>query len=156
MSRAIASARQRRAGISQPDPPSAAAPVRQTETQPNGLTLQQVIALVDARLLKLEKFAKDTQERPLRNVQESGPAASSGVSAEFTNDVGNVLEDFNGRFMMLAEEIADLKNTLMKLQTYTMDVNKMLLEERVNVLSDLGNVDNSMFVMEDTAVELTE
>lgn len=151
MSRAIASARQRRAGISQPDPPSAAAPIRQTETQPNGLTLQQVIALVDARLLKLEKFAKDTQERPLRNVQEGSPDA-----ATFSGDLGNVLEDFNGRFMMLAEEIAEMKNTLMKLQTYTMDVNKMLLEERVNVLSDLGNVDNSMFVMEDTAVELTE
>jgi uncharacterized protein (DUF927 family) len=36
----------------------------------------------------------------------------------------------------------------MKLQTYTMDVNKMLLEERVNVLSDLGK-DNTLFVMGD-------
>ena len=53
--------------------------------------------------------------------------------------------------MLLAEEIAQLKDTLMKLQTYTMDVNKMLLEERVNVLSDLGN-DKTMFVMEDATL----
>ena len=53
--------------------------------------------------------------------------------------------------MMLAEEIASLKDTLLKLQTYTMDVNKMLLDERVNVLSDLGN-ENSMYVMGDTTL----
>jgi hypothetical protein len=44
-----------------------------------------------------------------------------------------------------------MKDTIMKLQTYTMDVNKMLLEERVNVLSDLGE-NKSMFVMEDTTL----
>jgi hypothetical protein len=49
----------------------------------------------------------------------------------------------------LAEEMAQLKDTLMKLQTYTMDVNKMLLEERVNVLSDLGS---SMVVREDAVL----
>ena len=51
--------------------------------------------------------------------------------------------------MLLAEEIAQLRDTLMKLQTYTMDVNKMLLEERVNVLSDLGE---NKFVISDSNV----
>ena len=51
MSRAVASAKQRRAGVSAPEPPantfSAPAPPA------NGLTLPQVIALVDSRLIKL-------------------------------------------------------------------------------------------------------
>jgi hypothetical protein len=33
-----------------------------------------------------------------------------------------------------------------------MDVNKMLLEERVNVLSDLGSSDKNVFVMDDTTL----
>jgi hypothetical protein len=55
--------------------------------------------------------------------------------------------------MLLAEEMAQLKDTLMKLQMYTMDVNKMLLEERVNVLSDLGS---SMTVNEDTTLATSD
>jgi len=150
MSRALAGARQRRAGITQPEPPTPIAP----PTQPaGGLTLPQVIALVDTRLIKLERFMKETQENGL-------PEGSSvptvrfdiGESTATTQDNGNlsqVLQEYEQRFMVLAEEMAQLKDTLMKLQTYTMDVNKMLLEERVNVLSDLGS---SMVVQEDAVL----
>jgi hypothetical protein len=41
------------------------------------------------------------------------------------------------RFDILAREIADLKDVVLKLQAYTMDVNKTLLEERIHILSDL-------------------
>ena len=62
MSRAVASAKQRRAGVSAPEPPAAlSAPAPPA----NGLTLPQVIALVDTRLIKLEKFMKDTLETGL-------------------------------------------------------------------------------------------
>jgi hypothetical protein len=40
---------------------------------------------------------------------------------------------------MLAGEIAELKLMFMKLQTYTLDINKTLFEERVQILSELGN-----------------
>ena len=52
---------------------------------------------------------------------------------------------FDRRFELLAEEINNLKDLLLKLQSYTMDVNKTLMEERVNVFSDLGDqiTDNS-------------
>jgi hypothetical protein len=144
MSRAMANARQRRAGLSAPEPAVATKPVgSNTGSAGGGLTLQQVVALIDTRLTRLEKFQKDAQ----------GP---SGVekSVQFVNseetpsNLSQVLDDFNARFMMLAEEIAQIKDVVMRLQSYTMDVNKMLLEERVNVLSDLGD-EKTMFVMED-------
>ena len=160
MSRAIASARQRRAGIQPnepPTPPVASVGASAGANSAAGLTLPQVIALIDTRLIKLEKFMKDTQESP--QVERSvsfAPQQSmerqmvdSVEDPEGATNLEQVLGDFNDRFMMLAEEIATLKDTLMKLQSYTMDVNKMLLEERVNVLSDLGTNDKPMFVMED-------
>ena len=148
MSRAVASAKQRRAGVSAPEPPAFSAPAPPA----NGLTLPQVIALVDNRLIKLEKFMKDTLESdPAQpSLERSVSFAQDAVTGEETS-VAEVLQEYENRFMLLAEEIAQLKDTLMKLQTYTMDVNKMLLEERVNVLSDLGN-DKTMFVMEDATL----
>ena len=38
---------------------------------------------------------------------------------------------------MLAEEIINLKNIVLNLQSYTMEVNKTLMEERVRILSDV-------------------
>ena len=148
MSRAVASAKQRRAGVSAPEPPAFSAPAPPA----NGLTLPQVIALVDNRLIKLEKFMKDTLESDPTQapLERSVSFAQDAVTGEETS-VAEVLQEYENRFMLLAEEIAQLKDTLMKLQTYTMDVNKMLLEERVNVLSDLGN-DKTMFVMEDATL----
>lgn len=172
MSRAIASARQRRAGLTQPEPQSVPKPSQEKDSA-SGLTLQQVIALVDIRLTKLEKFAKDTQENgmlPSGGAKsavkiEQGTTASASASADGSvegglTDLNEVLDDFNNRFMMLATEISQLKDVVMKLQSYTMDVNKMLLEERVNVLSDLGedtNVANKpMFIMDNTNLSETE
>jgi hypothetical protein len=140
MSRAIASARQRRAGLTAQEPP--APPAINQPTPSAGLTLQQVISLIDTRLTKLEKsVTANDQSKPSVHFAESGPSDS----------ISQILDDFNARFIILAEEMAQLKDTLMKLQTYTMDVNKMLLEERVNVLSDLGE-DKSMYVMGDTCL----
>jgi hypothetical protein len=153
MSRAVASAKQRRAGVSAPEPPAFSAPAPPA----NGLTLPQVIALVDTRLIKLEKFMKDTLETgvsgpvPLERSVSFAQDTSSGATYNEETSIGEVLQEYDNRFMLLAEEIAQMKDTLMKLQTYTMDVNKMLLEERVNVLSDLGN-DKTMFVMEDATL----
>lgn len=166
MSRAIASARQRRAGLTQPEPQSVpkSAP---TTTESSGLTLPQVIALVDIRLSKLEKFMKDTQENGVPAASTSAPSSlnvkfeksDAGVDNGLT-DLNEVLDDFNNRFVMLATEISQLKDVVMKLQTYTMDVNKMLLEERVNVLSDLGDDTNaankSVFIMDNTNLSETE
>jgi hypothetical protein len=137
MSRAIASARQRRAGISAEIPPP---PTQQQQSQQQGLTLPQVISVVDARLIKLEKFMNESQQQSLPQQQQQQPQSQQlpteqlYVSPSFINEVQT-------RFDLLAQEIMTLKDVVLKLQTYTMDVNKMLLDERVPI-------ENNGFFME--------
>lgn len=125
MSRAIASARQRRAGISTETPPPI--PTQQSQSIQNGqgLTLPQVITLVDTRLIKLEKFMKESQQQQ----QEKTQLQTQTQTPEF-NLPNNLIDEFQERFDLLAQELMDLKNIVLKLQSYTMDVNKILLEER--------------------------
>jgi predicted nucleic acid-binding Zn-ribbon protein len=158
MSRAIASARQRRAGVETPASPQINTPNPPAQS---GLTLPQVISLVDTRLIRLEQFMKETQENnnTYKPIVEFKDTESKIVSAESDpdqlTDLNEILEEYNNRFVLLAEEMANLKDTIMKLQTYTMDVNKMLLEERVNVLSDLG-AENSTFIMNGRTEDVEE
>jgi hypothetical protein len=137
MSTALASARRRRAGPeavapapgvrqTNPQPSFPGSPQPQSQSQPNmgpGLTLPQVIALVDKRLNILEHFMHTQKETPNR-------------TGESENDFSTIIEEYNSRFDIIADEIGTLKDTVMKLQTYTMEVNKMLMEDRIRILSD--------------------
>jgi hypothetical protein len=139
MSQALASARRRRIPGSDPEP--IAAP-KQGISAPNfnpangssaaapngsataaGLTLPQVIALVDKRLTSLEQITK-----------ESKPSLMPEMNVP--SNLTEILDEFNARHELLANEIGSLKNVVMSLQSYTMDVNKMLLQERIKILSD--------------------
>ncbi len=127
MSAGNAAARQRRAGGAHIDPPGKQSPVSPQASASTGLTLPQVIQLVDARLIKLETFVKAQNEKPVAT-------EGSNVSKDI---VDAIHKEFNEKFEMLAEEIADLKDIVLKLQSYTMEVNKTLLEDRINILSDI-------------------
>jgi len=125
MSAANSAAKKRRAPIEQPRPTyvSPNASIRQQVTStstPSGLTLPQVIALIDKRLVSLESFTTDRNDSNTNTNDEL---------QELTNEI-------DSRFEILIEEFANLKNIVMSLQSYTMDVNKMLLEERLNQLSN--------------------
>ncbi len=149
MSTANAAARKRRAGgasiESSPPAPSKAVPTRPGVTpgapQATGLSLQQVISLVDTRLVKLETFMRETQaaekQQPVVNMPTQAAPTSSSDMDEFADEV-------NDRFDMLAVEIANLKDIVLKLQSYTMEVNKTLMEERVSILSDMGTQSGMM------------
>jgi len=135
----------------------------QTSNGP-GFTLPQVIAVVDKRLTNLEAFMKDVKANGQMNVQVNNQSAKPNVSFSLDGDsqgtsdssayvpssaFNDMVSEFNNRFEILAVELASLKDTIIKLQTYTMDVNKTLMEERVHVFSDLGNTtittsDNAM------------
>jgi hypothetical protein len=153
MSQAIASARKRR-GVPQQNPVPevpqnrmTASPQQQNGQNNNapGLTLPQVIALMDRRLINLERFAKESKETTVSNA--STQSLSEPVA--FPNEL---LDEFNNRFELLATEINNMKDIVLKLQSYTMDVNKTLLQERINVFSDLGvhaNNENISFEPED-------
>lgn len=90
-----------------------------------GLTLPQVIALVDKRLNNLEVFVQKQTNIP--------PSDSESLN---TNQLKPVFDEYNTRFDIIAEELASLKDTIIKLQTYTMEVNKTLMEDRIRILSD--------------------
>lgn len=113
MSSAIA--RKKRTGETTPVVPIPVPP------KPSGLTLPQVINVIDNRLITLETFMKESK---------------SGGGEDLTNDFMNEMQS---RYEILAQEIGELKDIVLKLQTYTMDVNKTLLEERIHILSDLGD-----------------
>ena len=102
--------------------------------QGTGLTLPQVISVIDTRLIVLETFMKETKAT---GVEAKAPVQVQ-VQAQGQNpEINEIVEEMDTRFDILAREIADLKDVVLKLQAYTMDVNKTLLEERIHILSDL-------------------
>lgn len=133
MSQANASARARRAFVSTPGQEQAARPSSLNQTangvNSSGLTLPQVISIIDNRLVKLESFMKESNGKSLPDY--------SNAETTMNNDV---IDEFNHRFNILVDEIGTLKDIVLKLQSYTMEVNKTLYEERVHVFSDLGEV----------------
>ena len=132
MSQALASARKRRAP---PEPVPTIRPQQQQQQQPGvntpGLTLPQVIALVDKRLTVLETHAKEQQ---LQSQETSSPVQIQ--NAPVPSNIAEVLDEYSSRFDIIAEELASLKNMLLTLQSFTMEVNKTLMEDRIRILSD--------------------
>lgn len=140
MSSSNAAAIRRRAGINPPSPTPAST---STQRQPSAassssasvpdasrkLTLPEVISVFDKRISKLEENIKSASNQTSNAMQ---------ASSDTPSNLNEILGEFNMRFEVLADEISTLKDTILRLQTFTMDVNKMLLNERVRVLSDLG------------------
>jgi hypothetical protein len=93
---------------------------------PTQMTLQQVISTVDKRLTQLETIVQSNNNNNGNNNNES-------------SDLPLVVDEFNNRFELIVTEINSLKDIVMKLQSNTMEVNKMLVDERIHILSDLGN-----------------
>ena len=122
MSQANAAARKRRAGgASLSDSPMQPQQQRGMPEPPKaGLTLPQVITLVDKRLTTLETFMRDQQSTPQQQ------------SVQISDQL---VDEMNAKFEMLAGEVEALKDIVLKLQSYTMEVNKTLYEERIQMLS---------------------
>ena len=138
MSQANAAARKRRAGgatLQDNAVPAQTNNISQSQTPKGGLTLPQVISLVDKRLITLETFMK-----------EGGSQTNASASVSASEDAVNAMADeFDTKFAVLAQEVADLKDVVLKLQAYTMEVNKTLYEERIQVLSDMGEPKEEKF-----------
>ena len=132
---------------SSPSPSSIFAGNQNTNTSQSGFTLPQVIALIDQRLVNLEKNVTEIIKK-----QPDGQASAADAvnpvelteiktqineQCDFNKEIqenfqimNDNLNEYDNRFEILVNEIAELKFIVLKLQTYTMDVNKMLLEER--------------------------
>lgn len=158
MSQANAAARKRRAGGA-----TLQDNVAPTQTNNNlqqapkgGLTLPQVISLVDKRLVTLETFMKESQSNGTKTSSVSTESASATSASE--EAVNQLADEFDSKFSMLAQELAELKDVVLKLQSYTMEVNKTLYEERITVLSDMGQLkdDKIDFYISEEEIEVGE
>jgi hypothetical protein len=140
MSQANAAARKRRAGGATLQ--DNVAPTQTNNNLPQapkgGLTLPQVISLVDKRLVTLETFMKESQSNGTKTSSVSTELASATSASE--EAVNQLADEFDSKFSILAQELAELKDVVLKLQSYTMEVNKTLYEERITVLSDMGQL----------------
>lgn len=135
MNNANAAAKKRRANIQsdiQVRPQSS--PQFQQQNQSNGLTLQQVVLLTDQRLTILESFMNELSEKNNQTV-DFDTDNNQLISKEFVQNIDELFDDATKKFEILAQEISQLKDDVMKLQTYTMDVNKTLLN-KLNILND--------------------
>ena len=114
-------------------PPPAPTPVqKQVREKQTGLTIQEFISTLDKRVVSLEESINNT----IKDTSEP--------------TVTDIIDEFNSRFDMFATELADIKDAMIKLQTYTMDVNKMLLDERIDILSEVNPNQRTKTVGQDT------
>ena len=104
-----------------------------TTTKQTGMTLQEVISHFNKKIQSLEENVSKISPS-----MANGSSSTSGVTPN-SEELNVIFSEFNDRFELFAQEIALMKDQLLKLQTYTMDVNKVLYEERVRVLSNNEN-----------------
>ena len=104
-----------------PQPKPVDKPTPQSPSNNKQMTIQQVITTMDQRLKQVETI-----------MQNNGTNNN-------TSDLTMIVDEFNNRFELIVTEMNSLKDIVMQLQTYTMSVNKTLYDERINILSDLGN-----------------
>ena len=97
-----------------------------------GLTLKQVISNLDNRISSLETKTPDI----------------NGIDTVFSP---TLMEEFNARFEILANELANIKDIIMKLQTFTMEVNKSMHDERIHILSEVTNTNDIKDVSDESS-----
>lgn len=182
MSSSIAAAKRRRGVIDTTPPPP---PPQQQQQQMSGsapsatgLTLQQVVKVVDKRLINLELFMKETID--LRGSSQNGGGGIQGSSSssqpllstqietidaegKVTNmTIKDMLEDFDKKYELLAEEVITLKNIVLELQSFTMSVNKKMFDKlndsTTQNTSDAANVtrEEETFIIEGGEPETNE
>jgi hypothetical protein len=122
--------------------------MQQTYVDPKRpMPLQQVITVLDNRILYLEKHLVESSKRDLVekvDLPESIPHSSftkEAIEEIVAAAIKEHIMEFDHRYEMLANEIVNLKQIVLQLQSYTLDVNKTLLEERVQIddIMAMGN-----------------
>ena len=111
-------ARKRRAnGVVEKQVQQESVPVTSNANVKKNIPLSQILTVIDTRLKTLENAKPEVSIQP---IQEKA-----------IND--EIVQEYEARFQMLVTEINDIKDMLLKLQSFTMEVNKTLFEERSNV-----------------------
>jgi|TARA_B110000093_G_C12957755_1_gene405688 hypothetical protein len=143
MSSSAAMARKRR-GLAPPQsqsqpivasnaPSSMSQPIGQPSTNgKGGFTINQAITLIDSRLKVLEDF-KHIQETLLMNKKDDTQInnnCNNTTVEKLTDMCTQMTQEYEERFILLATEIHELKDMMLKLQSFTMEVNQSLVADR--------------------------
>jgi hypothetical protein len=149
MSNSIAAAKKRRAGI-QPTPPqnTMTQQMQETNTVNNQkLTLPQVISIIDNRLINLETFMTEIKSNGVQKLQTISEENNdieindNGSSEVIKIPIAEYVIEMDKKFELLVEEITMLKDIVLKVQSFTMEVNKTLMEDRIHILSDYKHIE---------------
>ena len=119
----IAAAKRRRAQVDKPPTPPSAQPARmppQPQPVQQRLNPSQIIAQMESRITSLER---QISVPPSVQVEVNTPEGQRQMGiAEYMSEVDQ-------KFLVLAEELSTMKDTLMKLQSFTMDVNQNMFNK---------------------------
>lgn len=123
-------AKKRRVNLPTPPPTNSPVPMNNPSQPISGgerkpMTLPQVLSILEKRLIALEK---NSLNKPVIEAPPPAPAVDDSIK--------ETLDEYETRFDMLADQINYIKDTVMKLQTFTMEVNKTLLEERGQIMRE--------------------
>jgi hypothetical protein len=131
MSSALARARNRRGGtqetIQKNQQPPTPPPSPSNNQRPN--TINDIFNTIKIRLDGLEENQKDM-------------AGNSSFSEE-------LISEYEARFETILNEITQMKDVIMKLQTFTMEVNKSLYDDRINILSNDADIQEIEHISEE-------
>ena len=130
-----------------PQQPQQRTPMPETvDSQPNmqrPMSLQQVISVFDKRLLHIEGhiikngYANNQTEK----VDSSSITKDmDSLKESIRKNLDGQFSEFDHRYQLLANEISNLKQIVLKLQSYSLEINKSLMDERNEILSKLNNV----------------
>lgn len=99
-----------------------------------GYTIHQIIDIFNKRIFALEKKMNDTNDAKMKTMNV---------------DMHTLVDEIEKRCEILAEEVINLKNIVLNLQFYTMNVNKMLLEEKMLQNENVDNDENENNITEE-------
>lgn len=147
----ISAAKKRRANISQPVQNVGQVSYQnsqpaQSQAQRNMMTIPQVLKLLDSRIVKLENNPP--------TVQKTTPDVIDSFSEE-KGKIQEVLQEYDERFQVVVDEMQQIKDMVLKLQSYTMEVNKTLLEERMEYMKGVTQ-ETETITMKEAAVTTPE
>ena len=143
-----ASAKRRRAGNANTTPifrsengvnnePSIIPQNVQEENTKRPMSLQQVITVFDQRLLHLEKIIIEQGNIPRSNTSNNeNSALLESLQVDFKKSLETCVSEFDHRYNILANEVIEMKKIILKLQTYTLDVNQHIIKEHLLLLNE--------------------
>ena len=145
MSSSALSAAKRRRGVpvnNNPSQSNAAAnennvPQTPANNDNRPMSIQEALQLLSTRIVKLEKNIEETPKNEFNNneIETTNELNIETIIEKVAQS--QLFEEFNARYEILASEIMTLKHIVMKLQSYTLDINKTLVEERIQILSEI-------------------